>query len=242
VQAQKSAPQVGDWGYDAFVSAGHTTHEFGQGQYKSHVGLFTAGVDQSAGQTTVRLESQGALSFIDKAMFASNWVYDSFAIVDTSPIPHVHVLQENRNVGRTNSKGRLLVPDMLSYQLNHIAVEPTDIPADATINNDKRAFRPRDLSGVVLKFPIKFSHAALLQLVDEAGVPLQLGSSATLRATGAVFPIGFEGDAYVEDLSPHNELIVERPNGQRCTVAFDYTSLPGEIPSIGPLRCLEKKP
>ena len=242
VQAQKSAPQVGDWGYDAFVSAGDTSHEFAQGQYKSPVGLFTAGIDQDAGVTTVRLESQGALSFIDKALFASNWVYDSFAIVDTSPIPRVHVLQENRDVGRTNSRGRLLVPDMRSFQLNHIAVDPTDIPADATLNNDKRAFRPRDLSGVVLKFPIKFSHAALLQLVDEAGVPLPLGSSATLKATSAVFPVGYDGDAYVEDLSLHNELSVERPDGQRCTVAFDYKPLPGEIPSIGPLRCQEKKP
>jgi outer membrane usher protein len=242
VQAQKSAPQVGDWGYDAFVSAGDSTHEFAQGQYKSQVGLFTTGIDQSAGQTTVRLESQGAVSFIDKALFLSNWVYDSFAIVDTSPIPRVHVLQENRDVGRTNSSGRLLVPDMRSFDLNHITIEPTDIPADATINNAARAFRPRDLSGVVLKFPIKFSHAALLQLVDEAGVPLPLGSAATLRATSAVFPVGFDGDAYVEDLSLHNELIVEKPNGQRCTVAFDYKAVPGEIPSIGPLRCLEKKP
>jgi outer membrane usher protein len=242
VQAEKSAPQVGDWGYDAYVSAGDSTHEFAQGQYKSSVGLFTAGVDHSAGQTTLRLESQGALSFIDGRLFPSNWVYDSFAIVDTSPIPRVHVLQENRDVGSTNSAGRLLVPDMISFELNHIAIDPTDVPADATVNNDKRAFRPRDLSGVVLKFPIKFSHAALLQLVDEAGVPVPMGSTATLKATGAVVPVGFDGDAYVEDLSLHNELTVEQPNRKRCTVAFDYQPLPGEIPSIGPLRCTEKKP
>jgi outer membrane usher protein len=204
------------------------------------VGLFTAGIDESAGKTAVRLESQGALSFIDKSLFLSNWVYDSFAVVDTSPIPRVHVLQENRDVGRTNSSGRLLVPDMLSFQLNHIAIDPTDIPADATINNDVRVFRPRDLSGVVLKFPIKFSHAALLQLVDEAGVPIPLGSTVTLQATGALAPLGFDGDVYVEDLSLHNVLIIEKTKGQRCTVAFDYKAIPGEIPSIGPLRCQEK--
>jgi outer membrane usher protein len=240
VQAQKSAPQVGDWGYDAYVSAGDSTHEFAQGQYKSSVGLFTAGVDHSDGQTTVRLESQAALSFIDGRLFPSNWVYDSFAIVDTSPIPRVHVLQENRDVGRTNSSGRLLVPDMRSFDLNHIAIEATDIPPDATLSVATRDIRPRDLSGVVLKFPIKFSHAALLQLVDEAGAPVPMGSTATLKATGAVVPVGFDGDAYVEDLSLHNELTVERPNRQRCTAAFDYQPLPGEIPSIGPLRCQEK--
>jgi outer membrane usher protein len=242
VQAQQSASLIGDWGYQAFVSAGSSDHEFGQGQYKSRIGLFTAGVDQTSGQTTLRLESQGALSFVDGGLFPSNWIYDSFAIVDTSPVPHVEVYQENRNAGRTNSSGRLLVPDMRSFDLNHIGIESTDIPPDATIDNDKREMRPQDRSGVVIKFPIKFNHAALLQLVDKAGLPLPMGSTATLRATGAIVPVGYDGNAYVEDLSSHNELTVERPNGHRCTVAFDYLELPGDIPSIGPLRCLEQKP
>jgi outer membrane usher protein len=239
-QVQQSAPQPGDWGYLASVTAGNSNHEFAQGQYKSHVGLFTAGVDQDAGVTTVRAETQAAISFVDKRFFPSNWVYDSFAIVDTSPVPHVRILQENRDVGRTSSSGRLLVPDMRSFEQNHIRIEPTDIPPDATLITDARVVRPQDRSGVVVKFPIKFNHAALLQMVDEAGVPLPMGSVATLRATGAVVPVGYDGDAYVEDLSPHNELTVELPNGQRCTVAFDYMPLPDDIPSIGPLRCQDK--
>jgi outer membrane usher protein len=242
VQVQRTAPQVGDWGYQAYLSAGHTTHIFAQGQYKSPVGLFTAGIDENSGQTTLRLESQGAFSFADGGLFPSNQIYDSFAVVDTSPIPHVHVFQENRDVGSTNSSGRLLVPDMRSFDLNHIAIEPTDIPPEATIDVATREMRPQDRSGVVVKFPIKFSHAALLRLVDKAGVPVPLGSTATLRATGVVFSVGYDGDAYVEDLSPHNEVTVELPDGRRCTVAFDYRSLAGDIPSIGPLHCVELKP
>jgi len=242
IQLQQPAPMVGDWGYQAYLSAGDTTHVFAEGQYKSPVGLFTAGVDSEDGVTTLRLESQGALSFADGALFPSNTIYDSFAIVDTSPIAHVHVLQENRDVGSTGSSGRLLVPDMRSFDLNHIGIEPTDIPPEATIDNATRVMRPQDRSGVVIKFPVKISHGALLRLVDEAGVLIPLGSTATLQASGAVFPVGYDGEAYVEDLSPHNEVTVERPNGQRCTVVFDYKPVAGDIPSIGPLRCLEKKP
>jgi outer membrane usher protein len=236
---QKSVSEVGDWGYDGFISAGDSMHEFGQVQYKSPVGLFTAGVDSSAGQTTLRMESQGAVSLVDKGVFPSNTIFDSFAIVDTSPMPHVHVLQENRDVGITGSSGRLLVPDMRSFDLNHISIQPTDIPADITINNDAQQVRPQDRSGVVVKFPIKISHGALLRLVDETGIPLPLGSTAKLRATGAVVPIGYDGEAYLEDLSPHNEIDVERPNGRRCSVAFNYRPVPGDIPTIGPLRCME---
>jgi outer membrane usher protein len=242
VQAQQSAAMVGDWGYDAYVSAGNSSHEFAEGQYKSPVGLFTAGIDNGDGVTTLRLESQGALSFVDGAIFPSNTINDSFAIVDTGPIPHVHVLQENRDVGVTGSSGRLLVPDMRSFDLNHIAISATDIPSDVTIDDATVEMRPQDRSGVVVKFPVKISHAALLRLVDEAGVPMSIGSAATLQATGVTVAVGYDGDAYVEDLSPHNELSVEGINGRRCTVAFDYKPVAGDIPSIGPLRCLVNKP
>jgi outer membrane usher protein len=131
---------------------------------------------------------------------------------------------------------------MRSFDLNRIAIVATDIPADATVNTASGEIRPQDRSGVVVRFPIRFSHGALLRLVDAAGAPIPLGSVATLRATGAVFPVGYDGEVYVENLSPRNELTVERAEGQRCTFAVDYRPLPGDIPVIGPLRCLEAKP
>jgi outer membrane usher protein len=240
LQAQRSAALIGEWGYNAYASAGNSNHAFGQVQYKSPVGLFTSGVDQSADTTTLRLEAQGAISLADRGLFPSNTIYDSFAIVDTSPIVHVQVLQENRNVGRTNASGRLLVPDLRAFDLNHLAITATDIPADVTLDTATREMRPQDRSGIVVKFPVKVSHGALLKLVDEAGRPLELGSVATLLATGAAAPIGYDGDAYVENLSAHNELSVERKDGRRCTVSFDYKAVTGDIPSIGPVRCVEK--
>jgi outer membrane usher protein len=240
MQAQKSAASVGDWGYNTYLSSGSSNHEFAEVQYKSSVGLFSGGVDESSGTTSARLEAQGAISLADGGVFPSNTIYDSFAVVDTG-LPHVHVLQENRPVGQTNSSGKLLVPDMRAFDENHMGIEPTDVPADATFKFDSRVVRPQDRSGVIVRFPVAFNHAALVRLVDEADVPIPIGSTATLRATHATVPLGYDGDAYVEGLSQHNELTVERSDGKRCTAAFNYKSVPGEIPSIGPLRCQEVK-
>jgi outer membrane usher protein len=242
VQAEQSAALIGEWGYNAYVSAGNTNRAFGQAQYKSRVGLVTAGADRSGDTTTLRIETQGALSLVDRGLFPSNTIYDSFAIVDTAPVSHVHVLQENRDVGRTNSAGRLLVPDLRSFDLNHLAITAIDVPPDVTLDTATREMRPQDRSGIVVKFPVKFSHAALLQLWDERGKPMPLGSTATLAATGVSVPIGYDGNAYVEDLSARNEVRIERPDGKRCTVSFEYKTVAGEIPSIGPLRCMESKP
>jgi outer membrane usher protein len=242
LQVQQSAAQIHEWGYQGYVSAGHTQHEFGFVQYKSPIGLYTAGVDSSSGETTGRLEASGAISAADRRLFLSNLIYDSFAIVDTAPLTHVPVLQENRDVGKTGSSGRLLVPDMRAFELNHIAVEATGLPADVTIDNAERVMRPQDRSGVVVKIPIKFSHGALLRLVDEAGNPVPPGSTATLLATKAAVPVGYDGEVYVEELSSRNELDVELPKGQHCTAVFEYHAIAGEIPEIGPVRCVEQKP
>ena len=192
--------------------------------------------------TTGRFEAQGALSLVDHGLFPSNAIYDSFAIVDTGPLPRMHVLQENRDVGYTNRSGRLLVPDMRAFDLNHPAIAATQLPADVTLNDATREIRPQDRSGVVVRFPIKVSHGALIQLVYESGLPVPVGSSARLKATGVAVPVGYDGEAYVEDLSPSNELTVEGPDGRHCTVVFDYHPIPGEIPTIGPVRCVENKP
>lgn len=211
-------------------------------QYKSPVGLFSAGIDHSAGETTGRFEALGALSLADRGLFPSNAIYDSFAIVDTSPLPRMNVLQENRDVGNTNRSGRLLVPDMRAFELNHLSIEATQLPPDVSLHDAFREVRPQDRSGVVVKFPIKISHGAMVLLVDESGAALPLGSSARLRATGVTVPVGYDGEAYVEDLSSKNELIVERPDGSHCTVVFEYHPVPGEIPTVGPLHCAEPKP
>jgi outer membrane usher protein len=242
IYAQQPAVLVGQWGYDALLAAGNSTHIFAEGTYKSPVGQITAGVDQNAGQLTGRVETQGALSMVDRALFASNLIYDSFAIVDTGAMAHVHVFQENRDVGLTNSWGRLLVPDLRSFDVNHIAIEATDIPADATISDPSRVVRPQDRSGVVVKFPIVISHGALVRLTDEAGAPIPLGSVARLKGVDTPDPVGYEGDAFIESLTPHNELTVTFPDGRTCTVAFDYRSVPGDLPSIGPLRCIVREP
>ena len=242
IRMQKSAAEIGEWGYDTYLNAMHPVHEFAQLQFKSPWGLFTGGIDQDGNTNTLRAEFQGAISFVDRAFFLSNTIYDSFAIVDTNGLPDVRVLQENRDVGSTDSKGRLLVPDMRAFDLNHLDINPTDVPLDTSIDTTMREIRPQDRSGVVVRFPVKISHGALLRMVDDAGVPLPVGSTATLRATGTPFPIGYEGEVYVENLGPYNDVEAELPNGHRCGAAFTYLPVKGIIPTIGPLHCHGAQP
>jgi outer membrane usher protein len=242
VQVQQNVVNIGDVGYQAYLADGGSSHEFGQLLYKSPWALFTAGVDHSDGETTFRLEAQGAVSFADNRLFASNTVNQSFAVVDTDGVAGVHVLYENRPDGVTDASGRLLVPDLLSWDVNHLSIDPADVPIDAQVPYTERLVRPPDRSGVVVKFPIRKTNGALVVLVDETGHPIPVGSTATLRATGIVAPVGYDGEAFVENLGKTNQIDVQLPNDGRCIVAFSYAPSPGEIPKIGPLTCRKIEP
>ena len=211
-------------------------------KYKSPWGLLTAGVDHAAGQTTGRVDVQGALSFLDGRLFASNLINDSFAVVDTSGLKDVPVLYENRDAGRTDSGGLRLVPDLRSFEVNHISIDPTDLPADTLAPNPSRDVRPPDRSGVVVKFPVRILHAALLVLQDERGRPIPVGSTATLRSSGAASPVAYDGQTFVEDLAAQNQLDVQLPGDGSCVVVFPFTPVKGDIPKIGPLTCRKTAP
>jgi outer membrane usher protein len=131
------------------------------------------------------------------------------------------------------------VPDLRSYDINNIGIDPNDVPLDTTVPFATRKVRPQDRSGVAVNFPLRTSRGALLRLVDETGKPIPLGSTATLRPSGAAAPVGYDGAAFIEGLEPEFEIAVGLPNGKRCLVAADYRPVPGEIPTIGPLPCRE---
>ena len=237
IQANQSAATIGDWGYQVYAADGAQSHYFGELQYKSPFAQLFAGIDDSAGSTGFRIEARGALSYEDGALFASNTIDDAFAIVDTNGVADVHVLREHREVGQTNASGLLFVPDLRSFDVNHLEIDPTDVPADAALASPTREVRPQDRSGVVVKFPIRVSHGALLRLVDDAGKQLPMGGVAHLKSTGASAPVGYDGETYIEDLESQNDLSVISPGGRRCTVVFNYAPVSGDIPTIGPLTC-----
>ena len=242
VQVSRSIAEVGDWGYQGFASRGKTNHEFGQVQHKAPWALLTGGVDRIGKQTAVRLGTQGSVSYLDGGVFLSNTITESFAVIDTNGLGGVRVSQENRAAGVTNAGGRVLVPELRSFEINRLSIDPADVPLDSAIAITALRVRPADRSGVIVRFKVRVSHGALLTLLDKAGGQIPIGSTATLASSGITVPVGYDGEAYLEDLMARNQVTIEQPDGRRCTVEFDYKPVRGEIPAIGPLVCKEQGP
>ena len=101
-------------------------------------------------------------------------------MVDTGGVPGIRVRQENRDVGRTDSRGRFLVPDLRSFEINQLSIEPLDAPITADVPLTRREVRPQDRSGVIVRLPVTNKRSALVRLVDPGGKPIRVGSFATL--------------------------------------------------------------
>ena len=239
VQANRTPMTIGDWGYQVAARSGAGSNGFGEIEYRSGVAQFSAGVERAASRASARVGVRGSVSLLGGGVFLSNTIPDSFAVVDTG-VPDIGVMVENRPVGRTDARGRLLVPELRSFDANHLSIDPLDAPLDTRIETVAKVVRPFDRSGVVVRFPLAPSHGALVHLVDAAGRALPLGSTVTLSSTGAVVPVGYDGAAYLEDLREANVLLVARPDAGRCVVRFAFRPTGEAMPTIGPLPCRDE--
>jgi len=239
VQAVEATPDVGDVGGQLLATdgQGQQAHEYGELDYRSPFGQFGIGVDHQGATQTVRATADGSIALADGSLFATNTIYDSFAVVDTGGVKGIDVTDENRPYGKTGSSGELLIPDLQSFEANQIAIDPNDIPINDNVNALTQIVRPQDRSGVVVRFRIRPSDGAILQLVDAAGKSLPVGSAATLQGTTQQTIVGYQGEVFLQGLQPRNVVTVMRPDGSTCSSVFSFKAQSGSLPTIGPVVC-----
>ncbi|WP_346387897.1 fimbria/pilus outer membrane usher protein [Nocardioides sp.] len=236
VNIARTPQEQGDFGYRLRYQESAFSHLSAEGEVLSSWGRVSGGIDYQPGESAGRIGARGALILVDSHVFASGWIDDSFAVVSSGDVADVPVLYENRLVGNTDSRGKLLIPSLLSYQDNRLAIDTAGLPPDVEVGQSGVLVRPPDRSGVRVKFAVRQVNAALLTLHDQNGHPILLGSVAKIAGVEDR-PVGHDGETYVTGLKRTNRMEVALPDGTTCVVQFDYTLAKGDIPRIGPLRC-----
>jgi len=196
-----------------------------------------AGAYGSSGSMTRWADASGSLVWMDAGVFAANRIDDAFVVVSTSGYADVPVRYENQLIGRTDSKGHLLVPYSSGYYRGKYEIDPMELPADILAPQVEQRVAVRRGSGYLLEFPLKQVLAASIVLVDAKQQVLKLGSRVTDAHSGAQAVVGWDGLVYLENLSAHNRLQVDVAEGGQCQVEFALPEGQGPIPLIGPLVC-----
>lgn len=229
--------EIGSYGWRLRDAEGSYANRAASVSYRAAIARLEAGVEQFDDHYRATAEAEGAVVVAGKDIFLSPRIDDAFAVVDAGA-PGVDVQYENRPVGRTNRRGKLLVPNLRSYEKNRLSIDPANLPVDATVGSVSDVAVPADRSGTVVKFDVDTqAQAALVVLRDEQGDFLEAGSAGTLEGSSEEFVVGYDGQAYIGGLSRQNRVLVEQPSRGRCVAEFEFQPRTGQQVSISDTVC-----
>ncbi|MGX5843067.1 fimbria/pilus outer membrane usher protein [Mesorhizobium sp. ArgA1] len=235
--AKSDRAEDGSIGWRLRTSEGETPNRSAAVSYRAPFARFEAGGQQFDKDFRVTGQMDGAIAVAGGGVFATTRIDDAFAVVDVGT-PDVEVLHQNRPVGKTDSRGRILVTGLNSYELNTVSIDPKNLPVDADVPATKETVVPADRNGVVLKFGVsEAAQAALVTLVDASGTPLEAGLSGRLDGGQEDFVVGYDGQAYIKGLSRQNSVQVDRVDGTSCRASFAFAAARGRQVTIKDVVC-----
>lgn len=148
----------------------------------------------------------GGVVAIGGDFIATRPVEQSFGLIRVADVAGVRAYTENQLIGKTNSKGNIIVPSLLPYYGNRLSIDPESIPLNYRIDSTSRVIAPSFRGGALVPFPVhRLQTVSGLLLVETAGgtvvVPAYGELSVTEDGREIVSPVGKEGQFYLEDLS-----------------------------------------
>ena len=240
LELQRSLPSGTGYGYRL---SGDVTNAYGNSSamFQGPYGRYEITHDRFEGRQTTALHASGGIVAIGGGVYATRPVQDGFALVKVPGVAHVRAYASHQQVGRTNSRGNLLVPGLLPYYGNTLSIADQDIPLDRSVESTQRVVAPPFRGGATVTFPVRRTQHAtgrvMLLRGSERIVPVY--GQLTLAAEGQTYesPIGRAGEFYLENL----------PSGRyNATVLFDQRTCEfivttgvstGETLQLGVLEC-----
>jgi outer membrane usher protein len=146
--------EVGSTGWRLRGSYGQSDIIAASGSYRSQIGRIEAGVEKYDDNVRATAQIDGAVVLAGGGVFLSNRIDDAFSVVDVGA-PDVDVQFENRPMGKTNKSGKMLLPNLRSYDKNVISIDPSNLPIDATVGETRQVVSPSDRGGSVVDFNVK---------------------------------------------------------------------------------------
>ncbi len=155
------------------------------------------------------------------------------ALVDTNGVGDIKV---KKGIGIfTDHRGFAVVPNLAPYQNNAIALDVTKVNDTTEIIKSDTIVTPSRGALVSAKFDVASGYKALINLVQENGVPVPLGSIATLSTSGKTSKnssfVSDKGQVWMSGLS--NQGVIKAQWGddikRNCKAPFNLNNVKNEI-------------
>lgn len=195
----RNLPLGEGYGYHVVATNSQTNGPGFDGTYQSRRGTYTAKAYQVARKNYYEADISGAVVYMDGRPHLSRKLSQSYALVQVPGYENVRVYYQNQLMGKTNADGNLLVPDILSYQNNTLAIEPRDLPLLTDLKQTSITLRPYYHSGLIAKFTPRQSDHVLLRLLNHDGKVVPPGAKVKID-NQRNYLVGYEGMLYLKDM------------------------------------------
>jgi outer membrane usher protein len=248
VQVSNEQPRGEGWAYS--VAAQRDTSDAGSGhsvtprlEYQGRRGVIAAEVTSlaSPGARVANLYSlswAGALVALDGNVVASRPIVESFAIVKLDPpLEGVRVYANSQEVGRTDARGRILLPEIASYTTSFASINDKDVPIDHSIDRAGKSFSPSYRSGTLVPFAVARIRSVVGTLAYSRGgarMPLEYRLATVLAGDRPVeLPTARGGEFYVEGLPAGRLAATVEIDGTPCEFTLDVPASEESIIHLG---------
>jgi outer membrane usher protein len=239
---QKPLPLGEGFGYRVSQTAGGGV-SFGTGlfQYQGPFGRYDFEYDHSSGTDSKTLSVTGGLVAIGGEILPTRMVGDSFALVRVPGVAGVTALANNQPIGRTDTRGDVLVPNLLAYYGNRLGIKDTDIPLDYQVGATEKTVAPPYRGGALVTFPVQRIQSIRGRVVVQArrGELVPAFGQLTLNVTGqdVVSPLGERGEFDYENLVPGNYIAVVEFKEGTCSFTLRVPPAKEQLIDLGVVRC-----
>ncbi|MFA5530966.1 MAG: fimbria/pilus outer membrane usher protein [Thiohalomonadaceae bacterium] len=239
-QWQRNLPRGPGFGYRVLAEERDKGTGRAQAQVMANAdfGVYSAEVARFGDENAYRLTASGGATLLGDGLFFSRRVHDSFGVVQVGDYPDVRVYHENQEIGRTNAKGSLFIPDMRAFERNNIRVEQSDLPLDVSFDRLSAVAIPGFRQGALVNFQVETANGVLLTLWQDNGEFVPLGAQVILHGSAERFLVARRGEVWVTGMKDVHRLEA-RWEGHHCVFEAALPRHAGPLPKVGPVICRE---
>lgn len=218
---------------------GQTPQTLGSGtlQAQSPYGYYEAGY-QRAGQTgSTQLTMAGGIAAIGGGLYATRPLQQGFALIQVPGVEGVRGYFENQEVGRTNSSGNLLVPNMLPYYGDGLSIADRDVPFGYDIGKLRELVAVPNHGGAVVRFDVARGESVTGTL-RAGSKPAAFGEvSVNVAGRERSSPISETGQFYLEGIPAGLHHATLHFGGESCGIDLRVGTTKETLQDLGALSC-----
>ena len=235
---QRGLPIGNGLGYVVQGESGASEHFGAQLQANAPFGHYEASFQRFGADNAAFASASGSVVLAGDRLFLARPVQEGFAVLRVPGLPGVRGYLNNVEVGTTDWKGDLFIPNLLPYYGNRLSIRDGDVPMDYEVGKVERLVASPYRGGALVEFDVHRVQSVTGVLeVPGSGAPafgeLQLSAAGKHLAS----PISAEGRFWLEGVPVGTHMAAVEFRGGSCTVTIEVPQGAGALYDAGRLRC-----